>query len=213
MTLPAADPVTVKIKKHPPRGLALFLLSLSHMLPHCMQACRSRTYALALYTAPPRRLSCGSASTLWFSNAAHFVRRHVRDSSRGISKRINAVAWNPAYVPECLLPVSHRPVWVADALTQAMDGGKVPADYSAKARLRYWRRYLQKALMDDRLPSREAALFIGGAGSAGWRPAVRSKRDYLKVSAKPVFHHTPAYVWQALQEGSSRGSARPQRLR
>jgi hypothetical protein len=53
------------------------------------------------------------------------------------------------------------------------------------------------ALLAGRPPSRDAALFLGGAGMAWLENGGSLERDYFKVT-KPKSHRTPAFIWQQM---------------
>ena len=54
-----------------------------------------------------------------------------------------------------------------------------------------------KALLDGRLPSRSAALFVGGALLSWLENGGDLCREYLNV-VKPKSHRTPAAIWQEI---------------
>lgn len=68
------------------------------------------------------------------------------------------------------------------------------------------------ALLDNRMPSREAALFVAGGGLQWLEQGGDLVRDYWKVSARAGSHHTPSHLWRALSletpSSSSRGAQR-----
>lgn len=53
-----------------------------------------------------------------------------------------------------------------------------------------------QALLDGKLPSREAALFLGGAGMA-WLEQGGRLEAYLNI-IKARSHRTPAAIWQQM---------------
>lgn len=82
-------------------------------------------------------------------------------------------------------------------------GGRAPADLDREGRIALLAEVFD-ALMDGRMPSRRAALFVGGGGMQWLRDGGSLERTYWRVSAPAGSHHTPAYVWQRIS--SSRGA-------
>jgi hypothetical protein len=74
---------------------------------------------------------------------------------------------------------------------------RLPGDFSREGRVQLLGEAFQ-ALMDDKPLSREAALFLGGAGMAWLENGGDLVRHYLKV-CKPKSHRTPAAIWRELQ--------------
>ncbi|MGA8149255.1 MAG: hypothetical protein WB870_17005 [Gallionellaceae bacterium] len=58
---------------------------------------------------------------------------------------------------------------------------------------------LAQALLAGEVPSREAALFIGGAIASWLQDGDSLEKTYLKVT-KRHSHHTPQVIWQMLIE-------------
>ena len=88
------------------------------------------------------------------------------------------------------------PQFDATALTQAL-GGRAPLTSTRAGRVQLLGEVFQ-ALLDGRLPSHEAALFVGGAGMAWLSRGGNLERDYLQVT-KPKSHNTPARIWEQFQ--------------
>ena len=55
-----------------------------------------------------------------------------------------------------------------------------------------------EGLLAGRLPSREAALFVGGAGSAWLQHGRDLVRDYFRVAARRGSHHRPEVLYRRL---------------
>lgn len=101
--------------------------------------------------------------------------------------------------------MSERPRFT-DAALVAVLRGRAPRKYDRQGRVALIAE-AARALLDDKMPSLEAAQFLGGALLAWLERGGSLERDYLKVAAKAGSHHTPAALWQALPEtGSSRGA-------
>lgn len=77
---------------------------------------------------------------------------------------------------------------------------RLPGDFSREGKVRLLGEAF-RALMDGRLPSREAALFLGSAGMAWLEGGGSLERDFLRV-VKPKSRHTPAYLWHLSQAES-----------
>lgn len=84
------------------------------------------------------------------------------------------------------------------ALAQALGANRVPAALSREGRVRLLGEAFA-ALLENRLPSREAALFLGGAGEAWLTHGGDLARDHLKV-IKPKSKRTAAAIWRELNE-------------
>jgi hypothetical protein len=54
-----------------------------------------------------------------------------------------------------------------------------------------------KALLDGQLPSRECAVFLGGALLSWLELGGNLEREYLRVT-KAKSHHTPAAIWRSM---------------
>lgn len=80
---------------------------------------------------------------------------------------------------------------------------RLPDGFSRQHRIQLVGEVFQ-ALIDGRLPSREAALFVGGAGAAWLSEGGDLVRDYLRVAAPRSSHHTPQHLWR---EACSSGGA------
>lgn len=52
------------------------------------------------------------------------------------------------------------------------------------------------ALVEGRMPSRAAALFLGGGGLAWLERGGDLVRDYLKLAGRPGSHRTPSMIFQ-----------------
>lgn len=91
---------------------------------------------------------------------------------------------------------SRRQNFDATALARALGVGHTPAALTREGRVRLLGEAFQ-ALLDDRRPSREAALFLGGAGMTWLANGGSLERDYLEV-IKPKSHRTPAVIWREL---------------
>lgn len=74
---------------------------------------------------------------------------------------------------------------------------RLPADFNREGRVRLLGE-LFRDLMAGRPPSREAAMFLGGAGLAWLERGGSLERDYLRV-VKPKSRHTAAYLWRQCQ--------------
>ena len=83
----------------------------------------------------------------------------------------------------------------ATALSGVLSG-KVPAVLDRAARVRLLAEVFQ-ALLDGRLPSRAAALFVAGGGLAWLENGGDLLRAYWKVAAPRASHHTPTRLWLA----------------
>lgn len=90
-----------------------------------------------------------------------------------------------------------------EPLTSALGGQTLPATLSRKGRIRLLGEAFQ-ALLEERIPSREAALYLGGAGMAWLQQGGSLERDYLRV-VKPKSHRTPAAIWQEIQTHQDEG--------
>jgi hypothetical protein len=64
------------------------------------------------------------------------------------------------------------------------------------------------ALLEGRLPSRAAALFLGGAGMAWLEQGGKLERDFLKV-LQPQSHNTVARVWARLRAAQNFDNEEP----
>lgn len=84
------------------------------------------------------------------------------------------------------------------ALTQALGADRVPKALSREGRVLLLGEAFA-ALLENRLPSREAALFLGGAGKAWLTNGGDLSRDHLKV-IKPKSKRTAAAIWRELNE-------------
>jgi hypothetical protein len=78
-----------------------------------------------------------------------------------------------------------------------LGGDRTPAALTREGRVRLLGEAFE-ALLDGRTPSREAALFLGGAGMAWLQTGGDLARDYLKV-VKPKSHRTPTAIWREVQ--------------
>jgi hypothetical protein len=84
----------------------------------------------------------------------------------------------------------------ASALTAAL-GGRAPARMSREGRIALIGAVAQ-ALLDGRLPSNEARLFVGGALMAWLEQGGHLERNFLRVR-KPQSHNTVVRVWARLR--------------
>ena len=94
------------------------------------------------------------------------------------------------------------------ALDEVWPSGRPPPAFTREDRVALLAEAFQ-ALLAGRLPSRAAALFVGGAGLAWLSQGGSLERDFLKVTAKAGSHHTPTYVWQTLCDEVSSEGAQP----
>lgn len=83
-----------------------------------------------------------------------------------------------------------------EALSQALGCSEVPAVLTRQGRVKLLGEAFQ-ALLDGKLPSREAALFLGGAGMAWLTQGGSLERDFLKIT-KARSHRTPTAIWQEM---------------
>ncbi|MGI4776603.1 MAG: hypothetical protein ACRYGA_00565 [Janthinobacterium lividum] len=74
---------------------------------------------------------------------------------------------------------------------------QLPADFGREDRVRLLGQ-LFADLLAGRAPSREAAVFLGGAGLAWLQQGGSLEKDYLRV-VKPKSRHTAAFLWQQYQ--------------
>lgn len=82
-------------------------------------------------------------------------------------------------------------------LARAMGGDRTPAALTREGRVKLLAEAFQ-ALLDGRPPSREAALFLGGAGMAWLTNGGDLARDFLRVVA-PQSKRTAAKIWREMQ--------------
>ena len=95
-----------------------------------------------------------------------------------------------------------------DALDEVWPSGRPPATFSRADRVRLLGEAFQ-ALLAGRLPSREAALFLGGAGTAWLVQGGSLEKDFLQVVGPSGSHFTPSALWERLCEDSSEGAQDP----
>jgi hypothetical protein len=80
----------------------------------------------------------------------------------------------------------------------------LPATFDRRARVALIHA-VADALLRNELPSREAALFVGGALSAWLAAGGRLEKDFFQVSARRGSHHTPAALAAALHHDERQG--------
>jgi hypothetical protein len=83
-----------------------------------------------------------------------------------------------------------------DSALTAVMGRSAPAMLDRAGRIRLIGEAAQ-SLRDEKMPSREAALFLGGALLAWLENGGDLERQYLQVT-KRASHHTPAVIWRGL---------------
>lgn len=93
--------------------------------------------------------------------------------------------------------MSGRPQFDVTELVRAMGSGNTPAALTREGRVRLLGETYQ-ALLNGELPSREAALYVGGALTAWLANGGDLARDYLKV-VKPKSKRTAAKIWREMQ--------------
>lgn len=81
------------------------------------------------------------------------------------------------------------------ALLKAI-GPRAPAALTREGRVRLLGEAFG-ALLDGRMPSREAALFLGGAGTSWLNEGGDLVRDFFKI-VRPKSHETPQRVWRRI---------------
>lgn len=91
-----------------------------------------------------------------------------------------------------------------DPMLDPFGRSRLPADFTREHRVKLINEVFQ-ALIDGRLPSREAALFVGGGGLSWLSQGGDLLRDYWRISAPAGSHRTPAAVKRELC-CSSRGT-------
>lgn len=96
-------------------------------------------------------------------------------------------------------PMSSRPSLPLDPFGRPV---AVPATLSRQDRVRLLAEAFD-ALVQHRLPSKQARLFLGGAGLAWLAGGGDFERDYLRVSAPPGSHFTPQTLARQLELTSS----------
>lgn len=79
-------------------------------------------------------------------------------------------------------------------LLEAALGHRAPEGLSREGRVRLLAEAFQ-ALLDGKLPTRQAGVYLGGAGLAWLEQGGNLERDFLKVT-KPKSHMTPARLWE-----------------
>ncbi|MBY0427873.1 MAG: hypothetical protein K2Q32_01485 [Alphaproteobacteria bacterium] len=90
-----------------------------------------------------------------------------------------------------------------EPLTNALGGQCLPATLTREGRVRLLGKAF-KDLLEGRIPSSDAALFLGGAGMAWLEQGGSFERDYLKV-VKPKSHRTPTVIWREVQAHQDEG--------
>lgn len=85
----------------------------------------------------------------------------------------------------------------ATALIAALGKHRPPLALTLEGRVRLIDE-IRQALLEGRLPSREAALFVGGALGAWLVNGGDLARDWLEV-VKPKSHRTASKIWRDLQ--------------
>ena len=95
-----------------------------------------------------------------------------------------------------------------DALDEVWPSGRVPATFTRENRIALLAEVF-KALLNGTLPSREAALFVGGAGSAWLVQGGSLEKDFLQVVGPSGSHFTPSALWERLCEDSSSQGVQP----
>lgn len=101
--------------------------------------------------------------------------------------------------------MSRRPVFTDDALRAAI-GPRAPLSLSREGRIRLIGE-TAKALLAGRMPSKSAALFVGGALDSWLREGGRLERDFFKV-LRPRSHYTVARAWAKLEAQNSEAEGR-----
>jgi hypothetical protein len=98
-------------------------------------------------------------------------------------------------------------------LQRLLGGSSLPEGFSREDRVRLIGD-AAKALLDGRMPSREAALFLG-AGLWSWlhesgNPSALV-RDYWRIGAPNGSHHTPRLLWASFKgaQGESEDGSMP----
>lgn len=100
----------------------------------------------------------------------------------------------------------------APNLNDLFSRSRLPARLSREGRVQLLGQ-LAKALLSDKRPDRDAALFLAGALLAWLEHGGDLERDYLRVSATAGSHRTPAAIWEALQRSSRGGpGSKPERM-
>lgn len=93
--------------------------------------------------------------------------------------------------------MSSRQEFDLTELARAMGSGNTPAALTREGRVKLLGEAFN-ALLDGRTPSREAALFLGGAGMAWLTNGGDLARDFLRVVA-PQSKRTAAKIWREMQ--------------
>ncbi len=106
--------------------------------------------------------------------------------------------------------MSSRQNFDVTELARAMGSGHTPAALTREGRVKLLAEAFQ-ALLDGRPPSREAALFLGGAGMEWLQNGGSLEREYLDV-IKPKSHRTPAVIWREMSShcNARRGESEPE---
>jgi len=91
-----------------------------------------------------------------------------------------------------------------DRLNDPFGRTRLPGDFSREGRIALLDEVF-RALVDGRMPSREAALLVGGGGLSWLSQGGDLLRDYWRISAPAGSHRTPAAVKRELS-CSSRGT-------
>lgn len=102
---------------------------------------------------------------------------------------------------------ARQPKLKHEALTTALGGQCMPAALTREGRVRLLGEAFY-ALVDGRMPSSEAAIFLGGAGKAWLQQGGSFERDFLKV-VKPKSHRTPAVIWREERPHQDERHAKP----
>lgn len=101
--------------------------------------------------------------------------------------------------------MSKPPPLRASALQSAALGiARAPRRYDRQGRVELLAEVF-KALLENRAPSREAALFVGGGGLSWLQQGGDLCKTFWKVTGEAGSHRTPTHVWRELSESSSRG--------
>ena len=90
-------------------------------------------------------------------------------------------------------------------LDRAWSPGQPPATLDRSGRVKLLGAFAEAAL-SGKPPSHEGMLFVAGAIQAWLTNGGDLERDFLKVTGLPGSHHTAAFMWQQLSEGSSGGA-------
>ena|SRR5256885_9889117 len=101
-----------------------------------------------------------------------------------------------------------RPTRFNDAaLAAALSAGRAPLALDREGRVRLIGEAAE-ALLRGAAPSREAALFLGGALLAWLQQGGNLEKDFFKTT-RPKSHHTASVIWRGLAAHRNEGGTDP----